>query len=89
MKEVYISQGSAVKHFRLGGQLHNHECQISSGCCQPRTVKIGSFEVIYSIKIQRGSLFELVFETVYIQTSASLDHSLCIVGHDKTILRYS
>jgi len=41
MKEICISQGSAVTFFRCGGQIHNHVCLICAGFCVPKFTKLG------------------------------------------------
>ena len=41
MKEICISQGSAVTFFRCGGQIHNHVCLISAGFFVPKLTKLG------------------------------------------------
>jgi len=41
MKEICISQGSAVTFFRCGGQIHKHVCLICAGFCVPKFTKLG------------------------------------------------
>ena len=41
--QLYASQGRVVTFSRYGRQVHNHFCQISSGFCVSKIIKISSF----------------------------------------------
>ena len=43
MKEVCISQGTAVTFYRYGGLAYNSSCKMSSGFYIPKVIKISSF----------------------------------------------
>ena len=75
-KMCCISQGSAAKFLRCGGQTQNHLCQIYSGFSVPKIIKISSFLTKLFKKYYRWAFFKTQC-TLITQKHIQLFHNLC------------